>query len=83
MFNELNETVEFMNSSDYQKRFVAEFEQLNIRIIKLQNMLADWDANRLKFEPVTPKHILLSQLNAMKAYLNILQYRAEIEKVTI
>lgn len=36
----LKQTVEMMNSADYQERFRAEYYQLVIRVCGLQNMLS-------------------------------------------
>ena len=37
--NELKDTIELMNSSDYKDRFKAEYYQLKIRYTKLHAML--------------------------------------------
>ena len=80
---ELKETVEMMNSTDYKDRFKAEYYQLSIRICKLQNMLFNWDNNKLNFEPVCPKSAYDLQLKAMVEYKAFLEMRAVMENIAI
>jgi hypothetical protein len=80
---ELTETVELMESSDYQDRFRAEYYQLETRASKLSNMIADLATGELSFEPKTPDWVFRQQLNAMIDYLNILGARAQIEGISL
>lgn len=49
--NELKDTIELMNSSDYKDRFKAEYYQLKIRYTKLHAMLVKLEAGKLDFTP--------------------------------
>lgn len=77
----LQDTVEKMLSNDYKERFVAEYEQLYIRSMKLGQMINNW--NHLDFKPVCPKYVLENQYKAMSQYLNLLSERAERENIKL
>ena len=79
----LEDTVACMTSAFYRDRFIAEYAQLAIRTNKLAAMIAKHDKNALEFTPETPIEILKDQLNAMNDYLEILEKRAKIEKITL
>lgn len=79
----LNETVEMMNSKEYQERFKAEYYQLKIRICGLENMLLAWDNDKLTFEPRCPKSTFILQLRSMQDYKAILEMRAVMENIDI
>ena len=76
---ELKDTIDLMNSDNYQDRFRAEYQQTKIRYDKLHKMLIKYDAGTLPFEPVNIS-VLRNQAAAMGRYLYILETRAEIEK---
>lgn len=80
---ELKDTIELMNSSDYNDRFKAEYQQVKIRYEKLHKMLVKWDAGTLDFEPICPKPLLLEQERYMREYIRCLETRAEIEAVDL
>lgn len=80
---ELKDTIELMNSSDYNDRFKAEYQQVKIRYEKLHKMLVKWDAGTLDFEPTCPKLLLLEQERYMREYIRCLETRAEIEAVDL
>ena len=80
---ELSDTSLYMTSASYRERFIAEYAQLAIRTIKLSTMVSAYDRNTLGFAPETPIELLKDQLNAMNDYLEILQKRAKIEKITL
>ena len=80
---QLNETVELMNSDDYQDRFKAEYKQLSIRIQGLERMLYMYDMGKLSFEPKCSKELLASQALSMRTYQAILEERARIEKISL
>lgn len=46
-------------------------------------MLVKYDAGTLEFKPTCPIELLRKQKATMGEYLNILEIRAEIEKVTL
>lgn len=80
---ELRDTVEMMNSDDYQERFVAEYLQTMIRYKKLSKMVDDWDSGSLNFTPTCPRSTYRMQLRAMNEYLSILEARAVMEGITL
>lgn len=80
---ELRDTVEMMQSSNYEERFKAEVYQLDIRIGKLAGMLSDWGKGQLAFQPKCSYVLLETQLNSMKVYRHLLQMRAEIEGIKL
>lgn len=80
---ELKDTIELMNSSDYNDRFKAEYQQVKIRYEKLHKMLVKWDAGTLDFETTCPKPLLLEQERYMREYIRCLETRAEIEAVDL
>lgn len=80
---ELRDTIEMMNSDDYQERFVAEYLQTMIRYKKLSKMLDDWDSGELNFTPTCPRSTYRMQLRAMNDYLSILEARAVMEGIDI
>ena len=51
--------------------------------MKLHKMLIKYDAGTLEFQPTCPIELLRKQKSTMGEYLNILEIRAEIEKVTL
>lgn len=79
----LEDTVAMMRSSDYKERFKAEYYQCKIRIASLDNMLNALDSDQLSFTPTCSKEILQVQLQSMRTYLSILNYRAEIEGIEV
>ena len=80
---ELKDTIEFMNSEDYVKRFQGEYLQTKIRYDKLHKMLIKYEAGTLEFEPSCPIEILKEQKCHMGNYLRMLEIRAEIEKIEL
>lgn len=80
---ELNETIEMMNSKDYQERYKAEYYQLKIRHDKLAAMLKNHKAGKLNFTPSCSCELLSTQLVYMECYMNTLEERARIEKVKL
>lgn len=80
---ELKDTIELMNSSDYNDRFKAEYQQVKIRYEKLHKMLVKWDAGTLDFEPTCSKALLMEQERYMREYIRCLETRAEIEGVDL
>ena len=69
-------TVFDMKSSDYKKRFEAEYRQLRIRYEGLKRMCEKWDAGELDFTPTCPRAIYDKQLSVMVDYLSVLEVRA-------
>ena len=83
---ELKDTIEFMCSDDYRKRFIAEYQQTKIRYEKLKSFANKIeDAKIISEEPKhdCPLNILREQQYTMGCYLNILELRAGIEKINL
>lgn len=80
---ELKDTIDMMMSSDYKERFKAEYYQLKIRYIKLQDMVNKYDNGTLDFKPNCSIKRLKYQLIAMSDYLNIMQDRAIWEDIDL
>lgn len=68
---------------EWQTRFKIEYSELKERYNKLHKMLVKYDAGTLEFKPTCPIDLLRKQKATMGGYLNILEIRAEIEKVTL
>lgn len=68
---------------DYKQRVVNEYNELKGRADKLGLMLVKESRGGLDFELTCPIELLKAQYNAMKAYLNILEVRAEIEGIEL
>lgn len=73
----LIDTIEDMTSPDYNKRFLAEYNQLNIRYKKLCEMMDKYEEGKLDFIPKTPIEIFRAQAVYMLLYKAILLHRAE------
>lgn len=80
---ELKDTIEFMNSSDYKERFIAEYLQLKIRISGLATMLEKYKNGKLNFTPTCSYNLLHSQLVFMDSYLETLEKRAKLEGIEL
>lgn len=85
---ELKDTIEMMKSTDYKKRFKAEYYQTKIRYEKLKAFNTKIEAAHLNDKVEMPKHdcpddLLRTQQALMGHYLHILEIRAEIEGITL
>lgn len=80
---ELKDTLSMMVSDDYKERFKAEYAQLRIRLIKLEEVLTKYWDGRLGFELDCPVKLLEMQAKAMDDYLSLLSIRAEIEGIDL
>lgn len=80
---ELKDTIEFMKSSDYKERFIAEYLQLKIRISGLATMLEKYKYGKLNFTPTCSYNLLHSQLVFMGSYLETLEKRAKLEGIEL
>lgn len=76
---ELKETINEMLSDDYIDRFKAEHKQLVIRINNLNDYIKYYKRNISTLE----LYLLSKQLNAMIEYRNILELRADIDKIDL
>lgn len=68
---------------DYKKRMADEYQELGIRMIKLQNMLIKNSKGELGFELACPIDLLERQLEVMREYMKILEERAGIEGIVL
>ena len=83
---ELKDTVDLMNSEDYNDRLKAEYFQTKIRydkLHKLHKMLVKRAAGTLDFEPKCSVALLTEQKRYMGEYLRVLETRAEIEGIDL
>lgn len=80
---ELKDTIDLMNSEDYNDRFKAEYLQTKIRYDKLHKMLVKRAAGTLDFEPKCSVALLTEQKRYMGEYLRVLETRAEIEGIDL
>jgi hypothetical protein len=81
---ELKDTVEMMNSSDWQERFKAEFFQLKIRLEKLNetiHRLNCGDLNPNDFD--CPVVFLENQARGMRIYLDAMMARVTSQKIDL
>lgn len=68
---------------EWQTRFKKEYSELKERYNKLHKMLVKHDEGTLEFKPTCPIELLRKQKATMVEYLNILEIRAEIEKIML
>lgn len=80
---ELKDTIEMMNSEDYNKRFKAEYLQVKTRYDKLDDMTVKYEAGTLNFTPKCSLELLKEQKKYMEQYIRCLKIRAEIEGVDL
>ena len=80
---ELENTVKMMLSKDYKDRLIAEYRQVGIRYLKLDEMVRKYQNDELDFTPKTPLKILQGQVGAMMAYMAILEHSAALEGVDL
>lgn len=80
---ELKDTISRMLSDRYEDRFLAEVEQLYIRIKELEKRMRT-AKNLMAGEPdPIPPEVLELQHKAMQAYFQSLLYRASLEGIEI
>lgn len=80
--NELKDTIELMNSSDYKDRFKAEYYQLKIRYTKLHAMLCKLEAGKLDFTPSSSRAILYEQQRYMVEYLVVWKFVRNLRELS-
>lgn len=76
----LKDTIDDMLSTDYKKRFIAEYNQLTIRLTKLYDFLSKKDDKTLNNGNIK---LLKYQADYMEAYAGILRDRAAIEGIKL
>lgn len=77
----LLDTVPVMLSKDYRERFIAEYQQLTCRMLKLNQFIIDAKAGTVPHD--CPIELLQKQRDAMQVYHDILRERAAIENIII
>lgn len=82
-YETLKDTVDIMCSMDYKERFIAEYKQLEIRILGLEKMIDNWDHDELNFTLTCPRSTYDLQLRAMKDYYAVLQMRSVMEDIPL
>ena len=80
---ELKDTAKLMASNDYKQRFVAEYMQVKIRLEKLKITVNAFEKGILSFQPICPITILHEQIKVMESYLDVLERRAQVEKISL
>ena len=81
---ELKDTVNGMISEDYKERFIAEYQQLVIRLNKLKDIVWKAREGKLDFDITEDRlDLLVDQLDVMKRYRIILRARAKLEKIDL
>lgn len=78
----LVDTVTLMCSNDWKDRFVAEYVQLQIRIIKLEEALNNMPDPFPVLDSRT-RAIMMKQLDAMESYKTCLEKRADIAGIDL
>ena len=73
------ELVKLLTSPDWKERERGELLFIKEKRDNLFNMLKKYKTGELDFTPNCSFELLVSQLNAMTAYLNILELRATFE----
>lgn len=79
----LSDTVELMESDNYEDRFRAEFYQTRIRMLKLFDMLEKWDAGTLGFTPLAHRYLYLMQVKGMGIQIRAMRRRAKSEGIEL
>lgn len=83
IINNLSNTTEMMESTDYKERFKGEYYQLVYRYKKLLNMYNMMVLGDLNFTPKCPRSTYNLQLKVMSEYIAILEARALIEGIIL
>lgn len=74
---------EVKQETTQQDRFKKEYAELKEKYTKLHKMLVKYEAGTLDFKPNCSLELLKKQKSLMGQYLNILEIRAEIEKISL
>lgn len=80
----LEYSIKYMKDKEsYINRFVAEYYQLYVRVIKLSRTIESIKEGRASFKPNCSIWLLEKQLKTMEEYLNYLAVRAKIEDIDL
>jgi hypothetical protein len=77
---ELKDTIDGMLSDDWKERFAAEYEQLSIRLEKLDSLIESSDENSLWCDRLP---ILAKQRLLMQSLKRLLDQRAVLEGIDL
>ena len=77
----LKDTVNGMLSDDYKERFIAEYQQLDIRINKLLKIIHDYKNAEYLYK--CDRRLLMRQCELMMSYRDVLETRAKIEGIEL
>lgn len=80
---DLKDTIDDMLSENYIDRLRAEYQQLYIRILKLNDFIRKYETDQLEHKPETPIETIELQREGMLLYLNALSMRLVYEDVDI
>lgn len=74
----------YMLSGDYKDRFIAEYNQLSIRLRGIERLLADTYDDNVESEMICPGiDLVKKQYDVMLQYREILEERARIENINL
>lgn len=79
----MDSTIDLRTSSDWKERLKGEYLQLKDRRNKLHTTLVKIAAGTIEFKGKTPVNLLFKQQDAMDAYLELLEMRAELEGIEL
>lgn len=80
---DLKDTIDDMLSENYIDRLRAEYQQLYIRMLKLNDFIRKYETDQLEHKPKTPIETFELQREGMALYLNALSMRLVYEDVDI
>lgn len=68
---------------DWKQRMVDEYTQLRGRYERLSDLITRYESGTLSFTPNCPLCLLKMQADIMRKYLDILEVRCKIEKISL
>ena len=79
----MRDTIEYMNSTDWKDRLIAEYWQTKIRYQKLNILITKYHAGESDSHILSPINVLTQQRTHMKEYLGCLKYRAKLADIDL
>lgn len=80
---DFTEIKKLLESKDYKQRFIGEYLFIRNKVEKLDTMIDKYYDGNLGFTPDCPIDVLEMQSYAMWSYIKCLEYRADIELVSL
>ena len=80
---ELVRAVPLMVNKDHRKRVTGEYHELKVRAEKLEAVLKKYDEGKDMFPSTFHPGLMREQLDYMKAYMRVLEARAELEGIDL